>query len=86
MCGCIVSECRVYSVGFYISAQIKMNMYYIGVLKSSSDELMVTFHTSTDEEPKLYTIITTGNMDTVISLLGQYYIIHIVINEFHKVV
>ena len=44
----------------------------LGVLKSSDDELLVAFHTSTDEEPKLYTIITTGEMDTMISLLGQY--------------
>ena len=44
--------------------------FVIGVLKSSDDELMVTFHTSTDEEPKLYTVTTQGNMDTMISLLG----------------
>ena len=43
----------------------------VGILKSSDDELLVTFHTSTDEEPKLYSITTQGNMDTMISLLGQ---------------
>ena len=45
----------------------------LGVLKRSwsDNELLVAFHTSSDEEPKLYTIITTGEMDTMISLLGQ---------------
>ena len=64
---------------------INLNIYYrsypfikyvqfdcVGSLKDSSDRLLLMFHTSTDEESKLYTIIFTGSMDIMISLLGQY--------------
>ena len=43
---------------------------YIGVLKSSGDKVTMKFHTSTDKEPKVYTIATVGDIDTVLSLLG----------------
>ena len=43
---------------------------YIGVLKSSGDKVTFKFHTSTDKEPKVYTICTVGEIDTVLSLLG----------------
>lgn len=43
---------------------------HVGVLKSSGDKVTVKFRTSTDKEPKVYTIATTGKIDTVLSLLG----------------
>lgn len=42
----------------------------VGVLKSSGEKATMKFHTSTDKEPKVYTITTVGDIDTVISLLG----------------
>ena len=44
--------------------------FHIGVLKSSGDKVTMKFHTSTDKEPKVYTITTVGETDTVVSLLG----------------
>jgi len=40
------------------------------VLKSSGDKVTMKFHTSGDKEPKVYTIATMGEIDTVLSLLG----------------
>ena len=42
----------------------------VGVLQSSGDKLTMKFHTSTDKEPKVYTIATVGEVDTTLSLLG----------------
>lgn len=58
----------------YIASCIERSNHYIilhvGVLKSSGDKMTVKFHTSTDKEPKVYTITTMGKTDTVLSLLG----------------
>ena len=45
-------------------------MLFIVTLKSSGDKATFKFHTSTDKEPKVYTICTKGEIDTTLSLLG----------------
>ena len=47
-----------------------MHVTCVGVLKSSGDKLTMKFRTSTDKEPKVYTIATMGEVDTTLSLLG----------------
>ena len=53
-----------------ISTEMRTENFLTGVLNSSDDHLMVKFHTSTDDDPKMYTVITTGELDILIVLLG----------------
>ena len=63
-------------IAIYMYMEIKIfTMHHfillcIGVLKSSGDKVTMKFHTSIDKEPKVYTITTVGETDTVLSLLG----------------
>ena len=50
--------------------KVTILLLYLVKLKASGEKVTMKFHTSTDKEPKVYTIATMGEIDTTLSLLG----------------